>query len=219
MLRISGLLCVAFVVVFPAGCIRNPNAATTVARDEFDKLSKKINDEFATLKNRTKATEDSITTNQQVLNNINTELGNQNAELRQLVMRDEFGRPVHRFDTNNPAARNEFGRAMKSTVPNWGTLIIHNRLSRDQYVYVNDQGYEDRFLVPANSRRPLMVRTGMVAVRLPGQEARYWTIGFPDYRFSIDIKSRRYVLDPWQQNNALGYVAPVESATGIASVN
>jgi hypothetical protein len=64
-----------------------------------------------------------------------------------------------------------------------------------------------------------MVRTGMIAVRLPGQEAKYWTVGFPDYRFSIDIKSRQYVLDPWQQNNALGYAVPVESATGIASLD
>jgi hypothetical protein len=118
------------------------------------------------------------------LENDVAELGNM---LRSVTAQAEGGRAYWRFDTNSQPARQEFERALRSTVPPQADFVVFNRTARDECIYVNGQ----RYTVAPGSQLTLKVAPGTVSARLPHQQQPLALhVGFPNYYQSVDIKER-----------------------------
>jgi len=127
--------------------------------------------------------------------------GEQGTILNQLASRNETGGYHWRFDTNSQPARQEFDRALKSTVPPQADFVVVNRTARDECIFVNGE----RHTVAPGSQLTLKVPPGTVTARLPHQQQPLALhVGFPNYYQSVDIKER-----PATQAYAQVYSQPV----------
>jgi TolA-binding protein len=118
------------------------------------------------------------------LENDVAELGNM---LRSVTAQAEGGGAYWRFDTNSQPARQEFDRALRSTVPPQADFVVVNRTARDECIYVNGQ----RHTVKPGTQLTLKVPPGTVTARLPHQQQPLALhVGFPNYYQSVDIKER-----------------------------
>jgi hypothetical protein len=122
---------------------------------------------------------------------------NHETQLGQIVMQDQDGSYHLQFNTKNAAARNEIRRAIQGAAPEEGSLVVNNRMSTDQFLLVDGDGYR----IPAGTTRRISVGRGTISTNLPGQERVLWTIAGPDFEQSIDIRPR--------QTHAMATSAPV----------
>ena len=91
-----------------------------------------------------------------------------------------------------------------STMRQNGTLQIHNKMGRDQQIYVNGTLYQ----VPAGSNTEVTVPVGTVTTQLLGYGNSNWTVGAPDYRTSIDIVPQQTVFRPFVPGQPSRAIAP-----------
>jgi hypothetical protein len=129
--------------------------------------------------------------------------------LRTVTAQAEGGGAYWRFDTNSQPARQEFDRALKSTVPPQADFVVVNRTAREECIYVNGQ----RHTVAAGSQLALKVAPGTVTARLPHQQQPMALhVGFPNYYQSVDIKQRQATqpaIPAYTETYAQDYSEPV----------
>jgi hypothetical protein len=119
---------------------------------------------------------------------LESDVAEQGNMLRTVTAPAEGGGAYWRFDTNSQPARQEFDRALKSTVPPQADFVVVNRTARDECIFVNGQ----RHTVAAGSQLTLKVPPGTVSARLPHQQQPLALhVGFPNYYQSVDIKERQ----------------------------
>jgi hypothetical protein len=85
----------------------------------------------------------------------------QGTAIGQIAMKGDGGNYHWQFDSNSQSARNEFKKAIESTVPNHGTLLLHNKTGHDQRIVVN--GYQHT--IASGAKLKLDVPTGTVTSR------------------------------------------------------
>jgi hypothetical protein len=135
---------------------------------------------------------------------LENDVAEQGNMLRTVTAQAEGG-AYWRFDTNSQPARQEFHRALKSTVPPEADFVVVNRTAREECIFVNGQ----RHTVAPGSQLSLKVRPGTVTARLPHQQQPMALhVGFPNYYQSVDIKER-----PATQTYAQVVSEPVYSVT------
>jgi uncharacterized coiled-coil protein SlyX len=118
---------------------------------------------------------------------LENDVAEQGNMLRSVTARAEGGGAYWRFDTNSQPARQEFDRALKSTVPPQADFVVFNRTAREECIFINGQ----RYTVAPGTQLALKVRPGTVTARLPHQQQPLALhVGFPNYYQSVDIKER-----------------------------
>jgi hypothetical protein len=106
------------------------------------------------------------------LTRIENDLADHGNMLRRLTARAEGGEVYWRFDTNSQPARQEFNRALNSTVPPKARFVVRNRTDTDSWIVVNGR----MEFVEAGGDITLEVEPGTVTARLPHQTQ---AIGLP----------------------------------------
>ena len=118
---------------------------------------------------------------------IENDLAEQGNMLRRLTERAEGGEVYWRFDTNSQPARQEFNRALESTVPPKAKFVVRNRTDSDSWIVVNGR----MEFVEAGGDITLEVEPGTITARLPHQtQSVALYAGFPHYFQSAVIKNR-----------------------------
>jgi len=117
---------------------------------------------------------------------IENDLAEQGNMLRRLTERAESGDVYWRFDTNSQPARQEFNRALNSTVPEEATFVVRNQTNTDSWIIVNGR----MEFVEAGGEITLKVPPGTITARLPHQrQSLALYAGFPHYQQSAVIKN------------------------------
>ena len=121
------------------------------------------------------------------LTRIENDLSDYGNKLGRLAAGAEGGEVYWRFDTNSQPARQEFNRALNSTVPTTAKFVVRNRTDSDSWIVVNGQ----MEFVEAGKERTLEVAPGTITARLPHQtQSIALYAGFPHYFQSAVIKNR-----------------------------
>jgi hypothetical protein len=197
------------------GKIQRLDAAVRILTDKIDALTpatppqddnlEAVEPTPGTQEARIKALEEKVRQLENAHHDMYALQGEQGTILNQLASRTETGGYHWRFDTNSQPARQEFDRALKSTVPPQADFVVVNRTARDECIYVNGV----RHTVPAGSQHTVKVPPGTVTARLPHQQQPMALhVGFPNYYQSVDIKDRQ-ATQPATQTYAEDYTEPV----------
>jgi uncharacterized coiled-coil protein SlyX len=139
---------------------------------------------------------------------LENDVAEQGNMLRSVTARAEGGGAYWRFDTNSQPARQEFDRALKSTVPPQADFVVFNRTAREECIFINGQ----RHTLAPGTQLALKVRPGTVTARLPHQQQPLALhVGFPNYYQTVDIKDRPAITT---ERYAQGNSEPVEWIVG-----
>jgi hypothetical protein len=171
--------------------IQRLDAAVQLLTEKIDGLAHRATgqeDDLEAVRPTPPQTEQADASIEDRLSRLENDVAEQGNMLRTVTARAEGGGAYLRFDTNSQPARQEFGRALKSTVPPQADFVVVNRTSREECIYVNGQ----RHTVAPGSQLSLKVPPGTVTARLPHQQQPMALhVGFPNYHQSVDIKERQ----------------------------
>jgi len=97
----------------------------------------------------------------------------QGATLGQIAARDERGQYYPQFYGNSEQSRDSMTRAIESTVPRLGKLIVTNQTPATKELRVNEDVYDIR----PGITREIEIPSGNVSTKFPGEQEKYWHLG------------------------------------------
>jgi hypothetical protein len=186
-------------------CLASLNAAAFgqeyVTKQEFSAAIEKLSNQIAALgavPSPSPVLENRVANLERGQDDIRIVQQDQGVVLGQISKRGDNGEYHWRFDTNSQSARDEFKRAMKSSIPRNGIVLIHNESRYDRDVVVN--GFQYR--VMAGAKLPVPVPVGTVSTRTIGDRTKYWTLDINnDYQMTLHVIDQSWpvVVQPIQQ--------------------
>jgi hypothetical protein len=166
------------------------DAAVRILGEKLDNLANPAanqNNDLEAIKSTAGEPEQPSQSVEERLGQIENDLADHGNMLRRLTARAETGDVYWRFDTNSQPARQEFNRALNSTVPTKAKFVVRNRTDSDSWIVVNGR----MEFVEAGGDITLEVEPGTITARLPHQtQSVALYAGFPQYFQSAVIKNR-----------------------------
>jgi hypothetical protein len=175
-------------MMIPSVAVSQPPAddISFVTRAELKSELNKISGQIAALGTQPSASpslEDRVAALERNQRDIVRTQHNQGTAIGQIAARDEAGNYYWQFDANSQPARDEFKKAVRRTMPNWGTLIVSNRTPFGYWIAVNNR-YR---YIQGGDTEYFDVKPGTVTTQLENQQPISWLIGLPNYLQAINI--------------------------------
>jgi hypothetical protein len=141
-----------------------------------------------------------------ITNRSNTELTTMKKQLEDISRQDgdSYVPNISAAMSTSDKFRQDMETAVNKSLKTGGTLLLTNKTSVAQWVFVNRAGY---FMRPGE-QQPLAVNVGTVTTQLAGEEMQTWTITAPAYQLALEIVPKPTVPAVPVSLGAVPYVSP-----------